>query len=142
MIKNLDRAQRKLKKLSKEMEKELDKQLVIGANQIRSEAIKSMKSSPADASRTYTRRTVTHSSSFPANAPRVDTGNLVNSITVEGARGKYSVGSRSQAPYGKWLEFGTSTILARPWLYPAFLKVEKQLKERIKKVLNKELNSV
>lgn len=141
-MKNLDRAKRKLVKLSKEMEKELSKQLLIGANQIRSEAIKSMKSSPADASRTYTRRTVTHSASFPANPPRVDTGNLVNSITVEGGGLKYSVGSRSQAPYGKWLEFGTSTILARPWLFPAFMKVQKSLQERIKKVLNKELNSV
>lgn len=143
MIKNLKRTQKKLSALDDELKKELSKQLAVGANKIRNTAIDNMKSSPPDAGRTYKRRSVSHSASFPSNPPRVDTGNLVNSITVKGSGIKYNVGSRSQAPYGKWLEFGTSTMAARPWLRPALeanqddinRAIRKALKEGIKKVV-------
>lgn len=70
--------------------------------------------------RIYKRGSVLHQSSAPSEAPKSDTGNLVSNITFE--KNSMTVGSRKDAPYGFWLEFGTSKMAARPWLQPAFDK--------------------
>lgn len=141
-LKGSKRLRRKLGEMTPELQKRLSKQLFAGAQDIRTEAIKGMQSSPPDESRTYTRRGVSHSASSPGRPPRVDTGALVNSISVKGKRLSYNVGSRSNAPYGKWLEFGTSNILPRPWLFPAFMKVRGQLQGKIAKTLKDGLRKV
>lgn len=53
-------------------------------------------------------------------APNSDIGTLVQNITLEKESNGYTVGSRKGAPHGFWLEEGTSTMGARPWLRPAF----------------------
>jgi hypothetical protein len=64
-------------------------------------------------------RTKTHYPSEPGNAPAIDKGTLVRSVTHsvndEGTQGH--VGTK--VVYGKELEFGTSRTRPRPWLGPA-----------------------
>lgn len=67
-----------------------------------------------------------HRASAEGEAPKSDTGNLIQNLTLEKETGGYSVGSRKGAPYGFWLEFGTSGMGARPWLAPAFEKMVKK----------------
>lgn len=87
------------------------------------EAIEGIQKSPASG-RTYQRRSVLHTASSAGNPPRIDTGNLIKNITFQKeGQSHYTVGSRKGAPYGLWLEFGTASIAARPWLTPAYKKV-------------------
>lgn len=67
-----------------------------------------------------------HTASAPGEAPKSDTGTLVENITIEKfGKDGYTVGSRKGAPHGFWLEWGTSLMDARPWLTPAFNAMEK-----------------
>lgn len=82
---------------------------------------------------TYQRRKAQHTASKPGSPPNSDTGNLVKNITVQKIPGGYDVGSRTGAPYGLWLEFGTLRTAARPWLQPAFDAVVKPLIEKYRR---------
>ncbi len=54
--------------------------------------------------------------SLPGQSPKMRTGELRNSIyTTKTSSGSIIVGSR--APYARALEYGTSTMAARPFLY-------------------------
>ena len=83
-------------------------------------AVKGLKSGPASG-RTYFRGGVSHKASAPGQYPMSDTGRLQSSIqfnmaTPASLRG--DVGTNIK--YGLYLEFGTSTMAARPWLLPSF----------------------
>ena len=71
-----------------------------------------------------------HQSSAPGEPPKSDTGVLVQNITMEKEGSGYTVGSRKGAPHGFWLEFGTSKMLARPWLKPSFDSMVKKFLEK------------
>ena len=58
-----------------------------------------------------------HTVSNPGEAPNTDTGRLVGSIQVEIEAEDIFVGSTLQ--YAAHLEYGTTTMQARPWLIPA-----------------------
>ena len=61
--------------------------------------------------------------SFAGNAPKTQTGTLINSIYVNTERkeGRISgVVVGTDLKYGQFLEFGTKHMAARPWLVPAF----------------------
>lgn len=139
-LKGAGKLKRKMSQMTPELTKRLSKTLAVGANDLRNDAIKSMRSSPPDGSRTYKRRTVKYSASSPGRPPRVDTGNLVNSIFANGSGLKYRVGTG--VPYGKYLEFGTSNMKSRPWLFPALLRIEPKVKAEIKKNLKEGLRKV
>jgi hypothetical protein len=101
-------------------------QLVIGANDIRNEMITSMRQSPATGKK-YTggRGGKSHIASSPGNPPRVDSGQLINSIVMDERFFEVEVGSRiteGDPPYPTVLEFGNEegTLKARPWAEPAF----------------------
>lgn len=100
-------------------DKTLDRTLAAGALLTETEAKRSIQAHESKGNQ-YKRGTVTHTASTPGNPPNSDTGNLVNNITVEKINGGYDVGSRRGAPYGLWLEFGTASVQARPWLAPAY----------------------
>lgn len=58
--------------------------------------------------------------SSPGDPPHTDSGNLVNQIQVQRFANYVDVGIIGDgALYGKWLEYGTNRIIARPWLAPA-----------------------
>lgn len=110
--------------------KELNKLLAEAAINTHSEAVKSIQQGGRSGA-VYKRRSVTHQASSPGEPPKTDTGNLVTNITMEKTGNAYTVGSRKGAPYGFWLEFGTSRMKARAWLQPAFDKMVKAMGGRL-----------
>jgi HK97 gp10 family phage protein len=108
---------------------EFDKKLYKAALMIDSQAKKNIQGG-SRSGRIYKRRSVTHQASAPGEYPKTDTGKLARSIFTE-RRGllHYVVGSRgSGAPHGRWLEFGTIHMRARPWLSRAAIEVRSRLK--------------
>lgn len=73
--------------------------------------------------REYQRGSVTHVASSPGEAPRSDTGTLINSIRVEPAGGsKQNLVAATE--YAELLEFGTETLEARPFFGPTVVYLE------------------
>lgn len=60
-----------------------------------------------------------HVASSPGNAPRPDIGELLGSITHT-ATGPLEETIHDQVEHGKFQEFGTEDIEARPWMKPVF----------------------
>ena len=60
----------------------------------------------------------THQASAPGQYPAADTGSFGNSIKMELNTLDARVGTGDER--GPWFEFGTSKMLARPWLSPSF----------------------
>ncbi len=120
-MKNLDKLEAKLKKLRPLMMDKVFAALESSANTIRTNAIKSIQAAPSG--KPYVRykngNKRTGIASAVGDPPHTDTGNLVNNIQVQRRKDSVVVGSMEAAPYGKWLEYGTSKMGARPWLKPA-----------------------
>lgn len=74
--------------------------------------------------------------SSAGNPPNTDTGNLVKDIQVRTVNKKeVTVGTSAQgAPYGKFLEYGTSRMAERPWLEPAYKLSEKIIEDKAQKL--------
>jgi HK97 gp10 family phage protein len=76
-----------------------------------------------------------HKSSAPGEPPASDTGFLVSNIKRfidgDGLGGEV----RSRAFYSKFLEFGTSKMLPRPFMFPALEKNRQKIITRIKKAV-------
>lgn len=87
-----------------------------------------------------------HKASAAGEPPKTDSGQLVRNITSEVKRGGKSatVGSRTPAPHGLFLEFGTTHISPRPWLRPTYTKnipfINKTFKKNAKLALRKVIN--
>lgn len=71
-----------------------------------------------------------HQASAPGEAPAVEYQDLIGSIVVDLEELKVIVGS--PLPYGRYLEFGTHNMEARPWLNPATDKVLPAILNRLK----------
>lgn len=69
--------------------------------------------------------------SAPGQPPGVVTGNLRAATTYRVDRESRSVraGTGPTAPYGEYLEFGTSRVAARPYMAPAFKRLREALKD-------------
>lgn len=77
----------------------------------------------------------THTASAPGEAPASDTGFLHNNISrkidPDGLGGE--VGTSIRVKYAKMLEFGTSKMQPRPFLFPALEKNKAKITDRINK---------
>ena len=100
-----------------------------------SNAVQGIQRGPASG-RTYKRGTVTHRASAAGEYPMSDTGRLASNVeftVASKAKPQAEVGTNIM--YGRWLEFGTSKMAARPWLLRSFLKaaegVETELKAKL-----------
>lgn len=148
-IKGIEEVLKNFDKYSAETQKKITDSITLTAINIRTEAMRAMKGSPASG-RTYTRRSVSHTASSAGNAPRIDTGRLFNSIRwvasateavvgVFGAmdlRGNITnksegLGDGTRSTYAKALEFGTKNMEARPFLFPAFERERRNFFRRI-----------
>lgn len=104
------------------------------AQTIRNNAVTSIQAGASGAP--YTRYSPKRSgrASAPGQPPHTDTGNLVSHIQVKTTSARSVevgiIGNR--APYGKWLEYGTSNIAPRPWLRPAYKKAKPIIAAKIK----------
>ena len=121
-----------LQKYGSEKEKRVQGAIDLTAQLVRTDAIKSMKSSPASGN-TYKRRTVSHTASSTPNPPRIDTGRLANSIKA--LVGKLEAFVGTNVNYGPHLEFGTRNIDPRPWLFPAFERQRRNFLNRLKEAM-------
>jgi HK97 gp10 family phage protein len=146
LLKNFD-------KYSAETQKKITDAVTLTAINIRTEAMRSMKGSPASG-RTYKRRSVTHTASSEGNAPRIDTGRLFNSIrwiasqteAIIGVFGSMDLrgnvtakseglGDGTRSTYASALEFGTKNMGARPFLFPAFERERRNFFQRVTETL-------
>ena len=118
-VKGFKKVMASLKNLEQDLEKPFREVIVGGAQLIRGEAIKSIQSGPKSG-RIYEKYNPrrTHRASAPGQAPASDTGNLVRNIVVK-QENPDLVKVESNALYSSFLEFGTSKMLARPFLFPA-----------------------
>jgi len=67
----------------------------------------------------YTRGGITHVASAPGDPPNSDTGSLMNSLRWERV-GDLHYEIRDGVAHGIYMELGTETIAARPFMYPVF----------------------
>jgi HK97 gp10 family phage protein len=81
--------------------------------------------------RIYYRRNRTHQASAPGEAPKSDTGYLAGRITTVVDLDGLGANVESQAAYSKALEFGTTKMAARPFLFPAFEKMKERIKRNV-----------
>jgi len=136
-ITGLENLKKKLDKISKKAKEDVQKAVITGALIVEGEAKKSIQQS-SGTGRTYGN----HTASSPGNAPRTDTGRLVSSIATEPGDLEAKVGTGLD--YGKYLEFGTSVMAARPWLFPALernkKKINKLIADAVKAALRKGSN--
>ena len=118
-VKGIKEALSALKNLQNNLEEPFREVIQGGAQLIRGEAIKSIQSGPKSG-RVYEKYNPrrTHKASAPGEAPASDTGNLVRNIRVV-QENKDLIKVESNASYSQFLEFGTSKMLARPFLFPA-----------------------
>lgn len=142
-----------LDKYSEATQKRVADTIVMSAINVRTEAMRAMKSSPASGA-TYKRRSVTHTASSPGNAPRIDTGRLFNSIrwvaskteAVVGVFGSMSLrggiagqseglSDANRSDYAAFLEFGTRNMQARPFLFPAFERERRVFVDKLTQML-------
>lgn len=78
------------------------------------------------------RRYGTHTSSAPGQSPANWTGKLLNSIKIQKTKGIAFV--YITAKYAEFLEFGTSKMRPRPFIFPAFIKTKKMIQDKLKRM--------
>jgi len=136
----VEKAVEALDKVKEDLERDMQEVLLGGGQLIRGEAIRSIQTG-AKSGKTYKRYnpTRTHKASAPGEAPASDTGFLVSNIRVKDQKDFVEV--RSEASYSKFLEYGTSKMLARPFMFPASEKSKPKIAEilfqKIKQSLEK-----
>jgi len=133
-VKNLDKVLKSFKKLEKDLEPDFQEIIKGSAQLIRGEAIKSIQTGAKTGIvyQKYNPRRQ-HRASAPGQAPASDTGNLVSKIIVK-QKTKNITQVESGADYSKYLEYGTSKMQPRPFLFPAF---EKSRDKIVKAVFNR-----
>ena len=130
-VKNLNVALKKFDTLKKDLETPFREVIAGGAQLIRGQAIRSIQTGPKSG-RIYEKYNPrrTHRSSAPGQAPASDTGNLVSQIRVR-EENKDLIKVESNALYSSFLEFGTSKMLARPFLFPATERSRKKIAQAV-----------
>jgi len=112
-------------------------------NYVKDEAIRSMKHDPKSGRYYYGRSGKVYQASAPGEAPAVDTGSLVRSMSVNTKTGKDSivayVGTMNESKHDTQYRKGVSLVLEmglgklrdcpRPFLRPALKKLEKDVKK-------------
>ncbi len=130
-VKNLDKVLSQLSRLNKELEQPFQEVVKGGGQLIRAEAVKSIQSGGKSGivyEKYNPRRS--HRSSAPGQAPASDTGNLVSKIRVK-QKNPNTTQVESGADYSAFLEYGTSKMQPRPFLFPAFEKSRAKITQAV-----------
>ena len=136
-IANLEQFNKKLKKTLKEgAEKNVKRAVFRSTNLVRNTAVESILRG-GKSGRVYEKYEPrrTHQASRAGEPPASDTGFLASQITTEVKLQEDKVVGQiiASAPYAKHLEFGTTNIMARPFMQPALQKNKKKILEIFKK---------
>lgn len=126
----------RLRGIRKAIPDEVNKAVLAGAMLVEAEAKQRIQRGPKTG-RVYTRGAISHQASAPGEAPATDTGRLVSSIShwIHDGGKKVLVGT--VMPLGRWLEYGTRRMLARPWLWPSLEARRQQIVELVNKAIAK-----
>ena len=130
-VKNLKKVMSQLENLGKELEQPFQEVVKGGGQLIRAEAVKSIQSG-AKSGIVYEKYNPrrSHRSSAPGQAPASDTGNLVSKIRVK-QKNPNTTQVESGADYSAFLEYGTSKMQPRPFLFPAFEKSRAKITQAV-----------
>ena len=110
----------------------INRELFIGAANIRNTVITSMRDTPKTGKEYWRGKSgKSHIASSPGEPPAIDYGELVRSIMFDAGNMQIEIGSAGGAPYAVFLEKGTDRIEARPFLQ---LAVDKHKADIIAKV--------
>jgi len=136
-IANLEQFNKKLKKTLKEgAEKNVKRAVFRSTNLVRNTAVESILRG-GKSGRVYEKYEPrrTHQASRAGEPPASDTGFLASQITTEVKLQEDKVVGQiiASAPYAKHLEFGTTNIMARPFMQPALQKNKKKILDIFKK---------
>lgn len=110
--------------------------IVTLAEDTRKRAVQGIQRGPASGAvyRKYNPRR-THQASAPGQYPATDTGRLANNVRSElptNISGMMTARVGTPIIYGKYLEFGTSRMAARPWLMRSFEQAKIDIERRLK----------
>lgn len=128
-LRELERATQKVVASTQKAAVERLKQMAIQTDEVAKKLIQK----PSQG-RVYTRGTIRHVASKPGEAPNIDTGRLLSSISFEVDPQTLTSIIGTNVKYGRYLEFGTKTIAARPWLSTAFKTIKRRFKGKDLKV--------
>lgn len=133
-VTGMESLNRNIDRIKKSVGVDVFKALVVGANLVRTTAIKSIQTVSSGRTVQRTRAgggTYLHVVSRPNDPPNTDTGRLVSSINVEIDGESAFVGSSLE--YAGKLEFGDkgSNLEKRPWLNPALESNRTEINRRI-----------
>ena len=141
-IEGLDRLASKSKIVSVIARNEVEKALLASGLMVEKEAKESIAGGQKSG-HVYRRGNVAHRASAPGEAPASDTGRLINSINVRPVQGELAVDVKAGGgvvKYARSLEFGTSKMAARPFLFPALEKSKPRIKRRIESALDRTID--
>jgi phage gpG-like protein len=124
IVSGLNETLANLKKFDQRMVDEAQKVYDDTAVRVQNVAVRSIHKGPKTG-RSYGR----HKASAPGEAPATDTGALASSIARVSGKPGAAVGTNLE--YGKHLEFGTTNIKPRPWLFPALESQRKYFETRM-----------
>lgn len=139
-LEGLDEARKALDAYGAEFQKELHQAVNITAQLVRSQAVKSIQKKGIGG-RVYQKYTPrrTHVASAPGEPPNTDTGRLAGSVRVVLSETSADVGT--DLDYGRYLEFGTQDMGARPWLNPALESQRDNWSKRLRGISDKAAKS-
>lgn len=129
-----------IKELENRVEKNEIKYVTVCAAEVERVAKTSMRDTLIDNGKTYGKRG--HHPSFPYNAPAVDNGTMLRSIThdviIQNGQPVGRVGSiLNNPPYPRYLEYGTSKMKPRPWLNASLIKCQSFMAAKLKEIFGK-----
>lgn len=133
-IDGISQLTRQLAALAKDADKAIASAINQTINETRTEAVQGIQSGPASG-RVYEKYAPrrTHQASAPGQYPMSDTGRLANSVAINPATPSNLSGQvGTNLVYGRYLEFGTSRMAARPWLTPSFEQARVKVEERMR----------
>ncbi|TBG37156.1 hypothetical protein ELG78_09255 [Rhizobium leguminosarum] len=137
-VRNADKLIKKLQRLPMDLRGGIGSALMLSVIEMDTYA-KQHISGGGRSGRTYRRRSVTHQASAPGEFPKTDTGELVASLFFRVAANKLSAFFGTKLAKGKYLEFGTSRMRARPWLRPTFIALRDKITTRVRSAVNETL---
>ena len=131
MTTDANKLAKRLKGRANYAEEQIKKIITKATFEVESTAKQGIQSGPKTG-RIYTRRTVTHKASAAGEYPATDTGFLASNISSKVSLVELEGVVTSSAEYSKHLEFGTTNMQARPFMFPSLEKTKPKIRRMFK----------
>lgn len=130
-VTNSSRIERQLRNIPAARQAAVQRAVTIGAERVRGQAALLIQQGPPRSGRAYQIAGKTHIASAPGEPPKTRSGRLAGSIFVRPEDGGMAASVGTNIEYGRYLEFGTKKMAARPWLFPTFERLKNEISRRI-----------